>query len=537
MVNINSVEEPRAISIVRSVDGHKFQLDEVALERLLLDDRIKNKLVCVVSVAGAFRKGKSFLLDFFLRFLRYQYGSTSSFSGDMSCWLGSSDTPLDGFSWKGGCERDTTGILMWSELFLTSLPGVGDVAIILLDTQGTFDSESTVRDCATVFALSTMISSTLVYNISQNIQEDDLQHLQLFTEYGRMAFAHSGQKPFQKLLFLVRDWSYSYDAEYGEVGGKKLLDKRLQVSDNQHPELQSVRAHIRSCFSDVSCFLMPHPGLKVATNPKFDGSLTDIEPDFKEYLKKLAPLLLSPKNLILKEINGNTIRAKDLLCYFKSYMSVFSGDTLPEPKSVLNATAEANNLAAVISAKDAYSTMMQGLCGGQKPYLCSSILDNEHDRIKSIAINQFCAKKKMGGQDLSDIYKKKLDDEIEDLYRELKAFNATKNLFKFARTPAIFFTVAVLMYVMSGFLSLVGLYYLSNLCYMIMTILFVSIITWAYTRYSGEYTSVAEFLDNIALLLSENIIKPTYAKCFNLFEDSACVISKTTSADNKLQQQ
>lgn len=53
------------------------------------------------------------------------------------------------------------------------------LAVILLDTQGAFDSESTVRDCATVFALSTMLSSVQIYNLSQNIQEDDLQHLQV----------------------------------------------------------------------------------------------------------------------------------------------------------------------------------------------------------------------------------------------------------------------------------------------------------------------------------------------------------------------
>jgi hypothetical protein len=48
-----------------------------------------------------------------------------------------------------------------------------------MDTQGAFDSESTVRDCATVFALSTMLSSVQIYNLLHNIQEDDLQHLQV----------------------------------------------------------------------------------------------------------------------------------------------------------------------------------------------------------------------------------------------------------------------------------------------------------------------------------------------------------------------
>ena len=62
---------------------------------------------------------------------------------------------------------------------------------------------STVRDCATIFALSAMLSSVLVYNLTSNIQEDDLQHLQLFTEYGRLAIEDSGETPFQKLMFLV----------------------------------------------------------------------------------------------------------------------------------------------------------------------------------------------------------------------------------------------------------------------------------------------------------------------------------------------
>lgn len=48
-----------------------------------------------------------------------------------------------------------------------------------MDTQGTFDSESTVKDNATVFAFSTMLSSVQIYNLSQNIEEDDLQHLQV----------------------------------------------------------------------------------------------------------------------------------------------------------------------------------------------------------------------------------------------------------------------------------------------------------------------------------------------------------------------
>lgn len=53
---------------------HTFELDETALEEILLQDDIKDRSVVVVSVAGAFRKGKSFLLDFFLRYMNTRVG-------------------------------------------------------------------------------------------------------------------------------------------------------------------------------------------------------------------------------------------------------------------------------------------------------------------------------------------------------------------------------------------------------------------------------------------------------------------------------
>lgn len=48
----------------------------------------------------------------------FQYTSVS-LDGD---WMGPSDAPLEGFSWRGGSDRETTGILMWSEAFIASLP-------------------------------------------------------------------------------------------------------------------------------------------------------------------------------------------------------------------------------------------------------------------------------------------------------------------------------------------------------------------------------------------------------------------------------
>lgn len=499
----DTLSTPQAVPIILANNDHSFKLDEEALKKVLLKDELKDRYVVVVSVAGAFRHGKSFLLDFFLRYMNSKYVQKQNISD----WIGSEDAPLTGFSWKGGSERDTTGILMWSEVFLTELATGEKVAIILLDTQGTWDSKSTVKECATIFALSTMISSVQIYNLSTNIQEDDLQHLQLFTEYGRLALADSGKTPFQRLQFLVRDWRFPYEAPYGAVGGQQILTNRLEVSDNQHPELQSLRRHIRACFSEIACFLMPHPGNKVATSPTFDGRLSEIDQEFKDNLRILVPMLLAPENLVLKKINGEKVKVRDFVQYCKSYMQIYEGNELPEPKSMLVATAEANNLAAVADAKDVYIQLMEDVCGGAKPYLKTEAIETEHRKVKDKAIEQFNKKKKMGGDEFSAMYKDQLEKDIEETFLQFKSHNESKNIFKSARTPAVFFALAVFFYVTSGLFGLFGLYSLANLCNLGMAVAFITLMVWSYVRYSGELREVGVAIDETANFIWENLMK------------------------------
>ena len=48
------------------------------------------------------------------------------FQGDAD-WLGDDNSPLEGFSWRGGADRETTGIYMWSEAFPVVLPNGKEV--------------------------------------------------------------------------------------------------------------------------------------------------------------------------------------------------------------------------------------------------------------------------------------------------------------------------------------------------------------------------------------------------------------------------
>lgn len=273
---------------------------------------------------------------------------------DVTNWLEKGGDVVGGFSWRNGPDRETTGILMWSHIFLHN-QGREKIAIILLDTQGVFDNPSTAKDCEFIFALSTLLSSVQIYNISQNIQESDLQHLQIFTEYGRM----SDSKPLQRLQFLIRDWGYEYKHKYGAMGGRALLNECLKVTDEQKEELKSVREHLKSCFSEIDCFLMPHPGLKVSSKACFRGQLDHIEDEFKGNLKDLVVSLLSPRKLTVKVMDGQQICAGELITYFKSYVKGLASESFIKPITIKNAAIESCHAIALSQAQNLYTNDMR----------------------------------------------------------------------------------------------------------------------------------------------------------------------------------
>lgn len=60
---------PHAISLVDKNDEGIFESNIDEVEKILLNPAIRDLPVAVVSVAGKYRRGKSFLLNFFVRYL------------------------------------------------------------------------------------------------------------------------------------------------------------------------------------------------------------------------------------------------------------------------------------------------------------------------------------------------------------------------------------------------------------------------------------------------------------------------------------
>lgn len=125
--------------------------------------------------------------------------------------MGNENQPLVGFSWRDGLYRDTTGIVIWDDVFLHTNTNGEKLAIIVIDTHGLFDTETLPLNNSRIFALGTLLSSIQVFNIANVIQEDQLQYLQYAIEFANISFTRNehkeeNEKNFQRLLFLLRDW-------------------------------------------------------------------------------------------------------------------------------------------------------------------------------------------------------------------------------------------------------------------------------------------------------------------------------------------
>ena len=70
----NTLLKGTPVQVLEPSDNYTFKVNIEALEKILGDENIRNKKVAVISVAGVFRTGKSFILDFFLRYLHAQVG-------------------------------------------------------------------------------------------------------------------------------------------------------------------------------------------------------------------------------------------------------------------------------------------------------------------------------------------------------------------------------------------------------------------------------------------------------------------------------
>ncbi|XP_038626079.1 RING finger protein 112-like [Tachyglossus aculeatus] len=258
------------------VKGGNLVVLEDSFQRSLMRKEIADLPVCVISIIGEQRRGKSFLLNYLLR--RLEKLSKQDSADDS--WTGKSDELLTGFSWCCGMERLTKGIWIWSEPFLLDRK-TGDtrdkVAVFLVDTEGTLDVTTDKDTIVKISTISMLLSSFLILNTNKLVGETDMEYLELFLDHAKELTKTLEWQPMQHLDILVRDW---YDASRcSTADGEEYLERIIQKiqTNSKFPDI------LETLKSSVSCHLLPSPGLQIPRSQQ--GTLKEMDPEFRDNLK------------------------------------------------------------------------------------------------------------------------------------------------------------------------------------------------------------------------------------------------------------
>jgi atlastin len=324
---------------ILTLDGEGTEPVQLLLENLDSISKALEKERCeyvsIISVMGTYRTGKSFLLDLLMRYLRTRARRENRLEDDDGAatpqtqdkpkptwcvgttltsaelpppdWIregdarrisegaqGTSDSR--GFGWRGGSEKCTNGIWLWRKPFvLHDLKG-RRIGVLLMDTQGAWDGKMSKDQSATIFGLTALLSSKLIYNIQNRIEEDKLDNLDYFTSFAEKACGNtqSDKPPFGHLELLIRDWP-NYEDTWNEGQCKQNMEQHLsehldprKVPDDAKDKVM----RLRKCFNKIDCFGLPFPGQAV-TKPKYKGDIDEIDIDFLHMLDSFTEIFFS----------------------------------------------------------------------------------------------------------------------------------------------------------------------------------------------------------------------------------------------------
>ncbi|XP_013929620.1 PREDICTED: RING finger protein 112 isoform X2 [Thamnophis sirtalis] len=270
MLPTASLELGQAVQLVRLDENGDLYLDAEALSTCLEQEEVKDTPICLISIIGEQRQGKSFLLNFLLRRLKNLAATDNS-------WLGQEDEPLTGFEWRSGTESITKGIWIWNQPFLVPDEN-GKVALFLIDTEGSMDIERSKDNGIKLSAFSMLLSSYQILNLSHKMKDPDLEYMEMFLYIAKSVGHQFKMKPVQHLDVLVRDWFYS--PNYGFQGGQVYLQDIIQKLEGQPNRYSQTLEILKS--TNTSCYLMPFPGKALVMGT--EGTIAGMDEDFRGFL-------------------------------------------------------------------------------------------------------------------------------------------------------------------------------------------------------------------------------------------------------------
>ncbi|XP_039828744.1 guanylate-binding protein 4-like isoform X1 [Panicum virgatum] len=378
-------ELERAFPIVEPDHGHtKLRLSEQGLDAIR---RIENP-IAIVGVIGPYRSGKSFLLNQLL---------------SLSC--------DKGFGVGHMRDTKTKGIWIWGTPVEMDVDG-SKVSVLYLDTEG-FESvgKSNVYDDR-IFALATVLSSVLIYNLPETVREADISRLSFAVEiaeefYGRVKGQDVAFEPAKLLWLIQRDFLQGKSVQ-------QMVNEALQRVPNDNgdkyiDEVNQIRDSLAVMGDNSTAFSLPQPHLQ--RTKLCDMEDKELEPLYvkrREQLKQLVASIIKPKI-----VQGKTLNGKDFVSFLQQILEALNKGEIPSTGSLV----EIFNKAILERCLKVYRDKMDGLGLPVPVEKLQQVHEMANEEARIIFDKQHFGKHHAAQSVL------KLEDEIKKVYRNFLLAN------------------------------------------------------------------------------------------------------------------
>ncbi|XP_027041427.1 guanylate-binding protein 2-like, partial [Pocillopora damicornis] len=258
---------------------------EEALKKLR---RIKGP-VCVVSITGPYRKGKSYIL------------SEAFHQPDV-------------FPLGHTMLAETVGIWMWILPEKLKDCNGQEVSVVLLDTEGTESAQGTGFDDHQIFTLTVLVSSVLIYNSSAVANRRDLEELEFIVNLSQRIQVRSRSEcdvgpedsdifheTFPYFVWLLRDVTLSLPSDCSNVKDYFLTKVFQEVATSE--KSKEATHSILKFFSGFDAFALPLPTDKMEVLHNISNSKDTLSAHF---LKDLRQFQLFMKDVIVAKKSVKT---------------------------------------------------------------------------------------------------------------------------------------------------------------------------------------------------------------------------------------
>ncbi|KAK6164593.1 hypothetical protein DH2020_001457 [Rehmannia glutinosa] len=297
----------QAFPIIEPAPGHtKLQLAREGLEAI---ERITTP-IAAVAVIGPYRSGKSFLLNQLL---------------SLSCY--------EGFGVGHLRDTKTKGIWVWGTPVELDIDGV-KTSVFYLDTEG-FESvgKSNVYDDR-IFALATVMSSVLLYNLPETIREADISRLSFAVElaeefYGRVKGQDVAFEPAKLLWLIQRDFLQGKSVQ-------QMVDESLRRVPNANgdrniDQVNQIRDSLAIMGDNSTAFSLPQPHLqRTKLCDLNDDELDPLYVKKREELKAVVSSIIRPKIVQGKSLNG-----KEFVSFLEQILEALNKGEIPSTGSLV----------------------------------------------------------------------------------------------------------------------------------------------------------------------------------------------------------